>query len=208
MRLVLSAIVLVGVAAAATVQVDMRNFFFDPESVSIDQGDTIMWFSVEGNHTSTSGLDGVPDGYWDSGLLSPGQSYSFVFDTVGTFDYYCTPHWTFGMAGVVMVNPTGIEENELGLGRSTGIEQNYPNPFVSSTKISYTIDAHAMTEINIYDASGLKIKTLVQQRMAPGDYSVTWSGKDEGGTQVPAGVYFYEIRKDEDIIRRKMLVLR
>ncbi len=208
MRLALSVVVLVGVAAAATVQVDIRNFFFDPESVNIMQGDTVLWFSVEGNHTSTSGVDGVPDGYWDSGLLSSGQSFSFVFDSVGTFDYYCTPHWTFGMIGAVMVNPTSIEENDLGRGRHTDIEQNYPNPFISSTRIRYTIDTQAMTEISIYDAAGLKIKTLVQQRMTPGDYSVTWSGENEGGTQVPAGVYFYEIKKDEKIARRKMLVLR
>lgn len=208
MRLVIGALVLVGVAAAATIQVDMRNFFFDPESVSIDRGDTIVWFDVEGNHTSTSGVNGVPDGYWDSGLLSPGQSFSFVFDTVGTFLYYCTPHWTFGMTGVVMVNPTGIEESELGLGQATSVEQNYPNPFISSTKINYTINSQTVTEISVYDASGQKIKTLVRQNMAPGDYSVTWSGENEGGVQVPAGVYFYEIKKGDDITKGKMLVLR
>jgi len=208
MRVLLTVVALFGTAMGTTIQVDMMNFFFDPESISIERGDTVVWFDVEGNHTSTSGVDGIPDGYWDSGLLSPGQSFSFEFDTVGTFPYYCTPHWSFGMTGVVVVTPAGIEENELGLGRITKVGQNHPNPFVFSTTISYTITSQAMTEVSVYDASGQKIKTLMRQRMSPGNYSVTWSGKDEGGTNVPAGVYFYEIKKGDDITRRKMLVLR
>jgi len=40
---------------------------------------------------------------WDSGLLDPGESFSFTFTTPGTFDYYCIPH-PF-MQGQIVVSP-------------------------------------------------------------------------------------------------------
>jgi plastocyanin len=51
-------------------------------------------FTNEGDvqHTASS-----ETGLFDSGLLSNGESYSFTFDTPGTYGYFCTPHpWMLG----------------------------------------------------------------------------------------------------------------
>ncbi len=47
----------------------------------------MLWVDIEDNHTMTSGINGVPDGYWNSGLMSPADSFTFVFDSVDTFLY-------------------------------------------------------------------------------------------------------------------------
>ena len=64
---------------------------------------------ASGNHSSTSGTPGVPNGLWDSGILSQGATFTHTFNTVGSFPYYCTPHGQCcGMTGMVTVtNPTG-----------------------------------------------------------------------------------------------------
>ncbi len=116
-----------------TLQVDMLNFVFAPESLTINQGDTVLWINTQGIHTTTSGVTGVPDGLWDSGTMSSGDSFAFVFDTTGTFPYYCTFHWSGGMVGVIFVNPTGIEEVETYVPNSFKLNQSQPNPFSSNT---------------------------------------------------------------------------
>jgi plastocyanin len=43
-------------------------------------------------HTVTSGTPGNADGLFNSGNLSGGGTFSYAFDTPGTYDYYCIPH--------------------------------------------------------------------------------------------------------------------
>ena len=95
-----------GVLHAATVEVSMVNFKFEPQNVPINVGDTIKWTNNGTvQHTTTSGTNCTKDGKWDSGLLSPGQTFSFIFNTAGNFPYYCIPHCAlFGMTGTVIVN--------------------------------------------------------------------------------------------------------
>jgi uncharacterized protein (TIGR03118 family) len=94
-------------ARAATTHVNMIDFGFSPQNVTIAVGDTVTWTNTGSfTHTTTSGTTtgGVrhPDGLWDSGSVLPGQTYSRVFAQAGTFPYYCTPHYT-SMTGTVTV---------------------------------------------------------------------------------------------------------
>lgn len=62
-----------------------------PRSVTIVQGDTLMWTNRDAaEHSSTSGQGPTPDGTWDSGAIAPGGTFLRDFDTVGTFPYFST----------------------------------------------------------------------------------------------------------------------
>jgi glucose/arabinose dehydrogenase/plastocyanin len=93
---------------AATVHVDIIDFGFSPQDVTVTVGDTVTWVNTGSyNHTTTSGTTAGgphPDGLWDSGYLSSGASYSHTFTQVGTYPYYCAPHYTH-MTGTVTVKP-------------------------------------------------------------------------------------------------------
>ncbi len=47
----------------------------------------------------------LPDGAdpWDSGILQPGESFSYTFTVPGTYSYFCLPHVLSGMLGTVEV---------------------------------------------------------------------------------------------------------
>jgi plastocyanin len=71
-----------------TVDVAIQGFAFTPNSPTIYQGTTVRWTNFDAaDHTSTGN-----GGIWDSGIISPTQTYSRRFDTVGTFLYHCTVH--------------------------------------------------------------------------------------------------------------------
>jgi plastocyanin len=83
-------------------QVAMRDFSFDPESIEVAVGDTVTWLNQGAyQHTTTSGEVGAPDGKWDSGVLSSGGSFAYVFTTAGNYHYFCLIHAAMGMKGVV-----------------------------------------------------------------------------------------------------------
>lgn len=64
-------------------------------------GAEVTWTNddLANTHTVTSGDVVVgPDGMFDSGILGPEQSFSYIFDQVGIFPYYCTIHpWKEGV---------------------------------------------------------------------------------------------------------------
>lgn len=66
----------------------------------------------------------------------------------------------------------------------------YPNPFIKKTMINYALPEPTEVNIMIYDVTGRKVITLVNDRVDPGYYQVHWSGCDDLGRQVGAGVYF------------------
>ena len=97
-------------ALLTTVEVDLVNFAFAPNAVSIHAGDTIHWVWDSNNHSTTS-VAGSADS-WDSGVHNTGFTFDHTFNQTGTFNYYCSIHGfdngngtAGGMSGTVTVLP-------------------------------------------------------------------------------------------------------
>lgn len=87
--------------------------------------------------------------------------------------------------------------------------QNYPNPFNPLTNIGYRISDFGMVELHIYDIAGRLVKTLVNARRAPGEYSVQWNGRNESGQAVSTGVYLYRLQTEQGFtVTKKMLLVK
>ncbi|MBR9921284.1 MAG: PKD domain-containing protein [Bacteroidetes bacterium] len=86
-------------------QVDVLDFVFEPEVVTVATGDTVrfVWLG-EIPHTTTSDASSGAD-VWNSGLLGQGSIYDLVLETAGSHPYYCVPHGApggIGMAGTII----------------------------------------------------------------------------------------------------------
>ena len=88
------------------------------------------------------------------------------------------------------------------------LHNNYPNPFNSSTSISYSIMEENYINITIYDLIGNRIKLLINKYQSPGHYKVQWNGKNDNGISVSAGVYLYSIEADGIMNVKKMVLLK
>ncbi len=88
------------------------------------------------------------------------------------------------------------------------LQQNRPNPLNSGTTIAYSVSTADVVELTVYDASGGFIIRLVEETQTPGEYTITWDGRDARGRPVPTGVYFYELKVGESAGAGKMIVLR
>ncbi len=75
-------------SAAATDQIEIADFKYDPETVTVDAGTEVTWTnSDDAAHTATA-----DDSSFDTGDLDEGDSKSVTFDEPGTFTYYCRFH--------------------------------------------------------------------------------------------------------------------
>lgn len=87
-------------AAPGAIAVDISGFAFNPATLNVKVGDTVTWTNNDSTaHTVTQKPSGSG---FQSGTLPPGQSFSFTFDTAGTYDYYCEFHAS--MSGQVVVS--------------------------------------------------------------------------------------------------------
>ncbi len=100
-------------AVAATVTVTVSNFTFSPNDVTIGLGDVVHWvMPSSGFHTVTNGSDpGDPNAgtLFGHTLSSPGATFDFTFTSAGEFPYFCSPHYSLGMTGMVRVATTAVK---------------------------------------------------------------------------------------------------
>ncbi len=70
-------------------EVVIEGFAFAPDELGVRVGTEVTFVNRETgvSHTSTS-----DDDLWKSGTLNPGDTFSFTFETVGTFSYFCSIH--------------------------------------------------------------------------------------------------------------------
>ncbi|HVP35701.1 MAG TPA: T9SS type A sorting domain-containing protein [Terriglobales bacterium] len=189
---------------AAIHEVSIVDFAFNPSTTNAVAGDTVRWTNNSASNTHTSTSD---SGVWDSGILTPGSSYMRQFSTPGTFPYHCAIH-TF-MVATVVVSPTEVGEgNSSGLPGDYSLDQNSPNPFNSSTRISFYLPKKDKVELDIYNILGQKIKTLLDKREEPGTKDLFWDGTDDKGLNVPSGIYFYRLTAQDFADTKKMVYLK
>jgi plastocyanin len=84
-------------------EVWMQNIAFVPASKTISVGTTITWTNKDNYpHQPTSGIPNYPDGLFKSGSLNNGDTFSYKFNTAGTFKYYCYIHGAMMTATMIV----------------------------------------------------------------------------------------------------------
>ncbi|MEK9137135.1 MAG: T9SS type A sorting domain-containing protein, partial [Bacteroidota bacterium] len=89
---------------------------------------------------------------------------------------------------------TGVDEGEVaGVPLTFALEQNYPNPFNPTTTLRYSLPKDARVTLAIYNILGQRVVALKDEVQNIGFYNVLWNGRNDFGTSVASGVYFYRI---------------
>ena len=73
--------------------VAISGYSFNPQTLRVSVGTTVTWTNMDTvAHSVVSGTPNQPSGLFQSSLLGNGQSFSYTFDTPGTYTYNCGPH--------------------------------------------------------------------------------------------------------------------
>jgi hypothetical protein len=112
--------------------------------------------------------------------------------------------------GIAVLNvesaePAGIE-NPLAVSGS-GLEQNYPNPFRSSTRLAFTTTRPGRVRLAIHDVAGRLIRVVVEQDVPAGRHEFEWDGTTADGRRAAAGTYYYSLDGSVTPEERKLVIL-
>jgi rhodanese-related sulfurtransferase len=117
-----------------------------------------------------------------------GVGFTRVFDMLGGMNAW--PYETV-LCCVASVDGQPIEYVGIGLASAN------PNPFSGATEIAYTVPPGAAgLRLDIHDACGRLVKTLVEGRRSAGTHQASWDGAGLNGEEVPPGVYFSRLAVD------------
>ena len=121
---------------------------------------------------------------------------------------------------ITAVDHAGNESDAASTGTATGIAgpripttfalgQNVPNPFNPSTLIRYDVPVGGgEVTLRIYNVAGRLVRTLVDGPQAAGENRVTWNGRNDYGSSVATGVYFYRMTAPGFEMTKKMVLLQ
>ena len=112
MKILLTAIIFsmftISAQAFADMQIEMLNkddkgnkMIYSEELVDIQVGDTITWLPTSKGHNVE--FKTVPEGVDKIKKSKMNKEYSYTFEVPGVYVYWCTPHKSMGMIGVVIV---------------------------------------------------------------------------------------------------------
>jgi plastocyanin len=80
---------------ASSNSISIANFSFNPQVLSINKGDAVVWTNQDSVSHQITGEN------FNSPIINNGQSYSFIFDAIGTYNYHCAIHPS--MTGTIIV---------------------------------------------------------------------------------------------------------
>jgi hypothetical protein len=94
-----------------------------------------------------------------------------------------------------------VSVNESNLLNTYYLNQNFPNPFNPSTRISYNVGEPGLVLLKVFNILGVEVATLVNEQRNSGSYSV-----DFNAARLSSGVYFYSLAVNGFTQTRKMIL--
>ena len=83
------------------------------------------------------------------------------------------------------------------------LSQNYPNPFNPTTVINYSIPKDGFVSLKVYNALGEQVADLVNGYVKAGNHNVTFNAD-----RLSSGVYYYRIETNNNVLVKKMILLK
>jgi hypothetical protein len=138
-----------------------------------------------------------PQNFWaiaqvvDGGLDTSGDMWNWFGGVVNT------------PFAITVTNAAGVGESQSLAWLATPS----PNPCVSGTRIAFSLASAASVRLEVLDAAGRRVRTLARGVLPAGGQSVSWDGRSESGSRVPAGVYFVHLSTPRGEYRTHLTVV-
>lgn len=166
-------------------------FVFTYEATDAD-GDSLTFF-----------IQDPPEG----AMLDSGGTFTFNPSSLILDDYVINTLVSDGIdttqtvATLILVS--GVKNEESPTAVQYALYPHFPNPVVSSTTLRYSIPAHGMVRLAVYDLLGREVRVLVDEIRAAGIHAIQFPALD-----LPSGTYFYRLDTEGGIFTRSLLLIR
>ena len=185
----------------SAVSVDSFNWFdVSGLNLTVDSGDFFAGIGYLSNYSPYVGTDSAPPLHHRSWGL-----HNNVWASFDSIDPWPSDSMDL-MIRARGILPTAIEETVVSRAelRILGCE---PNPFRTGTEIRFLVPRAGPVNLDIYDHTGARVRTLIAGLENPGIHSAVWDGTDDRHGRLPAGVYFFRLSAGTSATVKKIVLL-
>ena len=186
---------------------------FTAEPTSGDAPLTVQFTDLSSENPFLWWWDFENDGVYDSYEQNP----VWIYDQPGIYSISLTVNnGQFEVTEIkedyIVVNST--HSNDETIDYENNILWNYPNPFNSTTKISFQFnnEQNQHNKLIIFNIKGQKVRCYSifnPSKAGQGNQSsISWDGTDETGKAVTNGIYFYQLQTDGISQTKKMILIK
>ena len=101
-----------------------------------------------------------------------------------------------------------IDIKDLIVPQKFTLYQNYPNPFNPVTLIRYGLPTASDVSLIIYNINGQEVIRWESRDQMPGFYEQRWNGLNQSGRIVSSGIYLYRLTAGNNVITKKMVLIK
>ncbi len=127
------------------------------------------------------------------------------------FDNSLGENWaaslSYGTPGKINDTFVDVDEKLESIPTEFILYQNYPNPFNPSTQIRFSLPQNSFVTLKIYDVIGNEIAVLINEEKSAGNYEVEFASL-KNNLKISSGVYLYQLRANEFIETKKMILIK
>ncbi|HCY75844.1 MAG TPA: hypothetical protein DHV28_07965 [Ignavibacteriales bacterium] len=160
----------------------------------------IKWSSIWGTYEES--LTGTMRSFKDSLI-----AHNYAIDWEERHEGHSWGQWRATIDNMLVYffpyNLMDIKSEEIFAVRGFKLLQNFPNPFNPTTKIIWQSSIGCWQSIKIYDILGNEILRMIDEYKPAGTYEIDFRASD-----IPSGVYFYQLKAGEYVEAKKMILLK
>jgi flagellar hook capping protein FlgD len=139
-------------------------------------------------------------------LISGGSNFTFVDEHAPTG---ATLYWLEEMDRDGTSSWLGPANVDARIGPTTfSVMPPAPNPFTTTTSLTYALPETRRVRASIYDLTGRRIRVLVNEEQGPGTITAHWNGETDAGQRAAPGLYILSLEAGGDRVSRQLLLLR
>jgi len=192
------------------------------------RGNVRLQYEVKPMGTPFNGTGLVTSPVYDTGIPAGGGSVADLSELVSGLTSNTLYHWRLRTVSDSPLFPRSpwfslpyncVTEADVRTGNSlVGIESDgdvpsarlfgsaAPNPFGTSTQLTYTLPGRGRVRLAVYNVAGQQVAVLRDGEEIAGPHMVNWDGKGARGSRLPSGVYFVQLNfRDRKEVRKIVL---
>jgi hypothetical protein len=105
--------------------------------------------------------------------------------------------------GEIILSVDEAKSSDQNQPKTFELYQNYPNPFNPTTQIKYSVPKTSFISLKIYNILGQEVKVLFEGMKQAGNYTITFNGN-----RLASGIYFCQMRVENFVATRKMMLVK
>ncbi len=137
-----------------------------------------------------------------------GTDPRFDLDGSGTVDFADFFLFAESFGGPARARLAAMARERIGLPGGLQLQQNAPNPFNSSTAISWFQMQPGLARLEVFALTGQRVAVVHEGSMKAGLHRSPWDGRDDRGRPLASGVYLYRLITPERVHTRRLTLLR